>query len=91
MTPVRQPRVSTRIARSRVPVNPTFSPAMNAPAWALGLLGLFGAVLAATDGWPVWAVVVIFVVMVAFGVVTQFFTTPARELRDHGDDPLEGD
>ena len=86
-----KPRLSTRIARSKVPVNPTANPVMNAPAWATGLIGLFAAVKALTDGWPIWAVVVVFVAFVAFGVVTQFFTSSARDLRDHGDDPLEAD
>lgn len=86
-----KPRLSTRIARSKVPVNPTANPVMNAPAWATGLIGLFAAVKALTEGWPIWAVVVVFVAFVAFGVVTQFFTSPARDLRDHGDAPLDGD
>jgi hypothetical protein len=48
-------------------------------------------VKALTEGWPIWAVVVVFVAFVAFGVVTQFFTTPARDVADHGDAPLDGD
>lgn len=87
----RKPRLSTRIARSKVPVNPTLNPVMNAPAWASGLIGLLAAVKALTDGWPIWAVVVIVVTFVAFGVVTQFFTTPARDVADHGDGPLDPD
>jgi len=84
-------RPTTRIARSRVPVNPTLNPVMNAPAWAAGLLGLLTAVKALTEGWPEWAVVVIVVAFLAFGITSQMFTTPARESADHGDGPLDGD
>ena len=61
----------------RLPVRRSVNPTQNAPAWALGLVGLFGAVKAATEGWPVWAVVVVFVACVAFGVASQLFTRPA--------------
>ena len=61
----------------KLPVRRSARPAQNAPTWALGLLGLLAAVKGATDGWPVWAVVVVFVACVAFGVATQLFITPA--------------
>ena len=60
-----------------LPVKKTADPRANAPAWALGLLGVLAAVKVATDGWPVWATVVVFVVCVAAGVATQLFTKPA--------------
>lgn len=53
-------------------------PRKNAPVWAIGLLGLFGAVKTATDG-NLWAAVVVFVACLAYGVVTQVFTKPGDE------------
>lgn len=83
-----KPRLSTRIARSKVPVNPTLNPAMNAPAW---LATVMTALAVLPTDWPVWAKVVVIVVGLAVGVATQFLTTPARDAADHGDAPLDGD
>lgn len=88
MAPTRRTRIANRIARSRVPVNPTFRPSMNVPAW----LGTVMAALAAlpTD-WPWYGKVIVIVAGLAVGVTSQFFTRPAREALDHGDDPLDAD
>jgi hypothetical protein len=61
-----------------LPVRRTAKPTQNAPAWALGLVGLFGAIKTATDGSPAWVPVVVFVACVAFGIYTQTFTSPHR-------------
>ncbi len=60
-----------------LPVTKSADPRENAPAWAMGLLGLLVLVKVATDGWPVWAVVVTFALFVAFGIATQVFTKRA--------------
>lgn len=83
-----KPRLSTRIARSKVPVNPTLNPVMNAPAW---LATVMTALAVLPTDWPWYGKVIVIVVGLAVGVATQFLTSPARDLRDHGDDPLEGD
>lgn len=62
---------------TKLPVKRTANPTKNAPTWALGLLGLLAGVKGATDGWPIWAIVVTFVACVIFGIVTQVFTKPA--------------
>jgi 4-hydroxybenzoate polyprenyltransferase len=62
-----------------IPVRRSAKPRKNAPLWATGVLGLFGAVKAATEGWPEWAVVVVFVGCLAWGIVPQFATKPGDE------------
>lgn len=71
------PTVGDRVTRSRVPVNGTLNPTMNAPAW----LSTIGAALAVlpTD-WPIWAKVVVIVAGLAAGIATQYFTVPGADL-----------
>lgn len=74
-----RPTVGDRITRSRLPVNGTLNPAMNAPAW-------LGAVVTAltvlpTD-WPAWAKVAVIVAGLAAGVATQWLTVPAADLAE---------
>lgn len=65
------------MSKPRVPVRRSARPSQNAPTWALGLVGLLGAVKAGTEGWPFWATLLVFVACLVFGVVTQAFTSPA--------------
>jgi len=79
VTPRARPTISDRITRSKVPLNGTLNPAMNAPAW-LGTVITALAVLP-TD-WPVWAKVVVVVAGLAAGVTVQVFTVPAADVVD---------
>lgn len=73
------PTLGDRVTRSRVPVNGTLNPAMNAPAWVTTI----GAALAVIPtAWPVWAKVAVIVAGLAVGVATQWFTVPTDDLLD---------
>lgn len=72
-----RPTIRDRVTRSRVPVNGTLNPTMNAPAW----LGTVTAALAVLPtGWPVWAKVIVIVAGLAAGIAAQWFTVPGADL-----------
>jgi protein-S-isoprenylcysteine O-methyltransferase Ste14 len=62
----------------RLPVTPSIDPRENAPLSAGVLLGLFAAVKAATDGYPPWMVLALFIVIVIVLLAVQLFTTSFR-------------
>lgn len=74
-----RPTFGDRVTRSKIPLNGTLNPAMNAPAW-LGTVMSALAVLP-TD-WPVWAKVAVIVAGLAAGVTVQVFTVPAADVHD---------
>lgn len=72
-----RPTIADRITRSKLPVNGTLNPTMNAPAWVTTI----GAALAVLPtGWPVWAKVVVIVAGLAAGIATQYLTVPGADL-----------
>lgn len=82
-----RPTVGDRITRSRIPVNGTLNPRDNAPLSAGVLLGVLAAVLTNTQDMPLWASLVVFVVIVVVMVIVQLFTVPANDVLDSSGPP----
>ena len=88
ITPPARPATVSSLTVTRLPVKVSADPRDNPPAAAGVLIGVLVAVLAATDGRPVWVAVAAYAVIVAGMVAAQALTVPLSDLLggNHGPD-----